>query len=656
MDRLAGDGLSILFCFGFLFSYRSTSKKMGCCVRDVLASDSLLPIRLRPRKKRGGENGFVWGEAGIETARPSSDGKAPQRAKDTEEKEKKREPQSTPMSGVRQLILFLNGAQETVDVPTSRRYALPDGALAATAVAFRRVPVCGFPYVRSPRALAYGHDNDGDYERGDADDEETSREECPVQTIPLAAIVERPAADGASTTVRVTKGDAVFEGDLVSVDAGSVTVSPSRDVMQTIADYDRMTIERRDRPVRVVGGGPASNAAAGAVDVVAYARDDLWWEPSYAVYLGGGDDPEDALHDPSGCGDAVIADVRAVADIANATGAPVEAASAWVVPVRVPLPPRTPPVRAVATAARSLRAAAAPVPAPTMMAAAAAAAAPVQSFSVPGEAAFGDAMPRDEGAMVAAVAPSDVAFGGDDDRGAVEESAVSARYPLGRLFLGRGARVALPLFATGPPADQEAVVFYALPSAPSPQSGGGGSAALRGFRFIADRFLPAGRAAVFDHRMAFVGMTSMRDAVAGEPVDLVLGPSTEVAIESRADVRSTYTPVAGLRQEEENGHEQVSGTAPIESAGGGPRQVLVRVVDAIAIRGTVRSAAPAPTTIVLSYRVPPGGVVESSDPPPERVRRGALEWTLVAPRGRTDFAIDLSVYRGERLLAREASL
>ncbi len=209
--------------------------------------------------------------------------------------------------------LFFNGAQETVALPQSGRYALPDGAIESTAVAF-----CVDPRDAQTSPLPFG-------------------------------IIRQNGPSG--THVEVTKDAVIFVGDLVSVDGDSVTLSVGSGVTQTIVGYDDLSVQRHDRPTIAIAQDLPRVCDHARV---AFVRQGLSWHPSYAVYLGGNGDG-----DGDGADVAWIERIDIVANITNGTDQKVDAADAWAVAAHVPLPggtagiPRPIPQRLATTMTRS---------------------------------------------------------------------------------------------------------------------------------------------------------------------------------------------------------------------------------------------------------------------------------------------------------------
>nr|UMO78404.1 hypothetical protein [Pandoravirus belohorizontensis] len=496
--------------------------------------------------------------------------------------------------------IFFNAAQEIAPLPPEGRYALPQDAVAASAVV----------YVVGPRGPA-----------------------------PVPFSVRGGAAPA---RVTVTKDGTVFAGDLISLDAHSVTVATGRGVTQTVEAYERVSVQQRDRPVIAVGSG-ASPLRGGAR--VAFMREGLSWRPSYLIYLG------DA-HDRAGRGDndlganTSIRQIVAVADIDNRRDEAVAVDDAWLAAARVPLPPPQTPPPPRPRAAFAMMAAQESEEAPHMLMASRAAA--------PSPAVY---------------SPDDRPIEGLDQDNADSDSKDKAtNYHVGQLALDRNASLTLPLFVAGAPAKQAEVRFGTLPTGPS-APGDRATPVTRGYRFVAQESMPAGRATVFDPGMRFAGIADVSSAVSGEPVDLALGPSTDVDVDAWVQVTTTYEPLAspgnGLQDDpvqsigadrawrrDHGGCGDDNNDADDDSIGRDRtlRPVVARVVDRVAIRGTVHNGADRPMLLVLAYRPVFGGVVCAAEPPYDRVTRGVVEWQATVPPGSTDLEIALGVDRGQRLL------
>lgn len=494
------------------------------------------------------------------------------------------------------VTIFFNAAQETAPLPPEGRYVLPQDAVAASAVV----------YVDGPRGPA-----------------------------PVPFSVRGGAAPA---RVTVTKDGTVFVGDLISLDARSVTVATGRGVTQTVEAYERVSVQQRDRPVIAVdsGVGPLRGDAR-----VAFMREGLSWRPSYLIYLG--DAYDHTARGDDGLGENTsIRQIVGVADIDNRRDEAVAADDAWLAAARVPLPPTSPSPRP--RAASVMMAAQESEEAPRMLMASRAAA--------PSPAAYSpDDRPIER-------VEQDDADSGNKDR--------ATNYHVGPLTLDRGASLTLPLFVAGAPAEQAEVRFGALPTGPS-APGDHTTPVVRGYRFVAQEPMPAGRATVFDPDMRFAGIADVSSAVPGEPVDLVLGPSTDINVDAWVQVTTTYEPLAAADNGPQDNAVQPIGpdSAWYRDDDGGddgddaaisvdrdraPRPVVARVLDRVAIRGTVHNGADRPVLLVLTYRPVLGGVVCAAEPPYDRVTRGVVEWQATVPPGSTDLEIALDVDRGQRLL------
>ncbi|AVK75381.1 hypothetical protein pqer_cds_959 [Pandoravirus quercus] len=493
------------------------------------------------------------------------------------------------------LVIFFNAAQETAPLPPSGRYVLPEDAVAASAVVF-----------------VDGRDGPA----------------------PVPFSVE----GGASLAqVTVVKDGANFAGDLISLDPHSVTLATGRGVTQTVEAYESVSVQQRDRPVVAVASG-ASLLGDGAR--VAFMREGLSWRPSYLIYLGDGPryGDRDVVGDDNNVasGNTNIRQIVGVADIANRRDETVTADDVWLAAARVPLPPpQVPPPRPRAVAMMASQDAS--EEAPRMLMASRAAAPSAYSPEVYGGNADQDATKND-----------------DDDK--------DTNYHVGPLALDRGASLTLPLFVAGAPTEQAEVRFGTLPTGPS-APGDRATPVVRGYRFVAQGPMPAGRATVFDPDMRFAGIADVSSAVPGEPVDLVLGPSTDINVDAWVQVTTTYEPLASVYNDIGDGpaesirsddtwyNNDVNDTGPDGSATRDrTRPVVARIVDRVAIRGTVHNGADRPVLLVLAYRPVFGGVVCASEPPYDRMTRGVIEWQAVVPPGSTDLEIDLDVDRGQRLL------
>ncbi|AVK76412.1 hypothetical protein pneo_cds_805 [Pandoravirus neocaledonia] len=473
--------------------------------------------------------------------------------------------------------VFFNATQEVTAMPTSGRYALPEGTIPGTAVVF------------IARA------------RGDA--------------IPVPFAVE--GAD-APTRVTATKDGVVFTGDLVSVDAESLTLSTDAGVTQTVTGYDDAQIQRRDRPTVVADATAAISEAR-----VAFMRDGLSWRPSYLIYLG---------RDGAEQGDeAIIEQIVGAADIRNKSDRRVRIDHTWLAATRVPLPP----------GARS----AAPRHAPRPMAMAA------------------TPMAIEEGASLSLAAARAMPTGGemDAEQGTpLSNPGEAARYDLGALSMDRDSTVTVPLFVGGPPAEQAAVRFCLLPTGPT-APGERPEPLARGYRFVTEQTMPPGRVTVFDPDMGFVGVADLGGAVAGEPVDLRLGPSTQVDVDVWVQVNTTYSPVSfenGDTAAADDTDERLSGVAMLTHGGEArqnpsatsPPTVVVQVTDHVVVQGVVRNGTGRSVIVVLSYRPTVGGVITKSEPPCDRMTRSVAEWEATFAPGATDLVLALEVDRGQRLV------
>lgn len=493
------------------------------------------------------------------------------------------------------LVIFFNAAQETVPLPPSGRYTLPEDAVAASAVAY--VDGRGGP-------------------------------------TPVPFSVEGGAAPA---RVTVVKDGVNFAGDLISLDPHSVTLATGRGVTQTVEAYESVSVRQRDRPVVAVA--PDTSLLRDGAQV-AFMREGLSWRPSYLIYLDNGprygdrDGGDDVANENTS-----IRQIVGVADIANRRDEAVAADDVWLAAARVPLPPpQVPPPRpraAVMMAAQDVS-----EEAPRMLMASRAAA--------PSAAAY-----------------SPKVYGGDADQDATkndnDDRARATNYHVGPLALDRGASLTLPLFVTSAPAEQAEVRFGTLPTGPS-APGDWATPVVRGYRFVAQEPMPAGRATVFDPDMRFAGIADVSSTVPGEPVDLVLGPSTDINVDAWVQVTTTYEPLAPVYNDIGDGPAQSIRSDDIrysddtDTGPDGPaardrtRPVVARIVDRVAIRGTVHNGADRPVLLVLAYRPVFGGVVCASEPPYDRMTRGVVEWQATVPPGSTDLEIDLDVDRGQRLL------
>lgn len=499
------------------------------------------------------------------------------------------------------VTIFFNAAQETAPLPPEGRYVLPQDAVAASAVVYADGP-------RGP--------------------------------VPVPFSVRGGAAPARATA---TKDGAVFAGDLISLDAHSVTVATGRGVTQTVEAYDRVSVQQRDRPVIAVVSsvGPLRGDAR-----VAFMREGLSWRPSYLIYLGDAYDRTGRGDNDLG-GNTSIRQIVAVAEIDNRRDEAVAADDAWLAAGCVPLPPPPRP-----RAPSAMMAVQEPEEAPHMLMASRAAAPSPAAYS-PDDRHHIEATDRDDA--------------GSDNRDR------ATNYHVGPLALDRGASLALPLFVAGAPADQAEVRFGALPTGPS-APGDRTTPVVRGYRFVAQESMPAGRATVFDPDMRFAGIADVSSAVPGEPVDLVLGPSTDVDVDAWVQVTTTYEPlVSGVYGPQDGPVQSISPDSARyrdrddhddddddDGAGDGadgttikdraPRPVVARVVDRVAIHGTVHNGADRPVLLVLAYRPVFGGVVCAAEPPYDRATRGTVEWQATVPPGSTDLEIALDVDRGQRLL------
>ncbi|AJF97054.1 hypothetical protein TW95_gp0320 [Pandoravirus inopinatum] len=200
------------------------------------------------------------------------------------------------------LVIFFNAAQETVPLPPSGRYTLPEDAVAASAVAY--VDGRGGP-------------------------------------TPVPFSVEGGAAPA---RVTVVKDGVNFAGDLISLDPHSVTLATGRGVTQTVEAYESVSVRQRDRPVVAVA--PDTSLLRDGAQV-AFMREGLSWRPSYLIYLDNGprygdrDGGDDVANENTS-----IRQIVGVADIANRRDEAVAADDVWLAAARVPLPPpQVPPPR-----------------------------------------------------------------------------------------------------------------------------------------------------------------------------------------------------------------------------------------------------------------------------------------------------------------------
>ncbi|AVK77415.1 hypothetical protein pmac_cds_727 [Pandoravirus macleodensis] len=473
--------------------------------------------------------------------------------------------------------VFFNATQEVTAMPASGRYVLPEGTVPGTAVVF------------IARA------------RGDA--------------IPVPFAVE--GAD-APTRVTATKDGVAFTGDLVSIDAESLTLSTDAGITQTLTGYDDAQIQRRDRPTVIADATAAISEAR-----VAFMRDGLSWRPSYLIYLGRGDTEQED--------EPIIEQIVGAADIRNKSDRRVHIDHTWLTATRVPLPPG----RRPATARYA--------PRPMQMAAAAAAA----------------PMAMEEGATRSLAMVRAAPAGGDvdtDQEASSSNPSEAARYDLGALSMDSDSTVTVPLFVAGPPAEQAAVRFCLLPTGPT-TPGERNEPLTRGYRFVTEQAMPPGRVTVFDPDMGFVGVADLGGAVAGEPVDLRLGPSTQVDVDVWVQVNTAYSPV-DLGDDTMVGDD---GRHSPDMAMLGHRDVrrdqatvalptVVQVIDHVVVHGVVRNGTGRPVVIVLSYRPIVGGVITSSEPPCDRMTRGVAEWEATFVPGSTDLRLVLEVDRGQRIV------
>jgi len=489
------------------------------------------------------------------------------------------------------LILFLNAAQQTVVMPPlGSGRPLPQGAITATATAF-----C--------------------VDRGGIDG-----------VVPLPLVVNRSAPDGATSRVSVTKGAQTFDGDLVSLDASSVTLSPAHGVTLTIDEYDDVQVERHERPIVSIAG------RACARPMLSFVRVGLLWTPSYAVHLGAGSKP--------------VRMIQVLATLVNDTERVIESDGVWLVASGVPLPHDGDESDTV-SAPRIVHEAAASPRHASMMAAPSA----VRALSAHAPAPFsrgGDADDLQE-------EHNTTSLGDSGGQGKVGERA--PRYWLGSTRLERGSRVTVPVDEIDAPAQQAAVYFCHLP--PAPRAGDGDSdndgevgqgrlgqkqEVYGGLRFVAQQPFAAGSITVFDPAMQFVGVSALPDAVPGDPVDIVLGAAPGVAVDAATTVETTYEPVAYGRGATMRGLSDHGGDADTSRA-----RPLVRIVDLVTIRGTVTNGTGRPALVVFSWHLPKRGSVVDVEPVPDRTAHGHMEWTRPIGPGRTRFLIVAHVYRGERV-------
>lgn len=545
------------------------------------------------------------------------------------------------------LLLFFNAAQETALMPASGRRALPEGAVAVTAAAF---------------CATRGH----------------------VVPLPLATESQQQTDGSLASRVRVTKDDEDFVGDLVSLDATSVTLTPARGITQTIQDYDDLALQRRDRPIVSIGNAADARRRCPNGVTLSYVRTGLSWSPSFVVYLGD-------THN----GGAPIASIVALATLVNDTDGPVHADQAWVVAAHVPLPsaplyqpyrPRAESFVGVSRDASSqgaarptsmmAMAAEAPPMAPRPMAvrrALVAPPSPVESNGMSDDMSFGRASGRKDG----------------DKTG--KES--GARYALGAIDLERNARVTIPLLRLGAPTQQAAVYYCALTytrddrvsnaddGADDVRGGTGGKQdVLRGYRFVVPQPLPKGSATVFDAHMQFVAVADLPDTVPGEPIDLVTGVATDLSVDSTINIETVYEPV--LQENDRRRGGSFSATSRSESdddktedggmaTGLGPprnraprpaapnardqRNPLMRAIDHVLLRGNITNGTRDTALVVFTWRPPKKGTVLWVQPESDRTVHGRLEWTVPIQPGRSMFAIAARIYRGERIVPTASS-
>jgi len=576
----------------------------------------------------------------------------------------------------KQLFVFLNAAQEIDPLVTGNSYALPKGALISSAIAFQTV----------------GGITNRD---GNADGTRT-----PLSSRLVVDPVPR---------VGVTKDGMRIQGRLESLDPRTVVLEVAPGISQTVTDYSTISVTRHTQPTLQIVGSPWNSRDWNSRDrskssrdnvrtpsgvCVSFVRAGITWQPIYCIYL----------NDEGGIGS-----IELLASVHNGTSSTINCKAVWAVPSSIPLPEAEPsysmsssPVgfgdddeENVHIRSRSLMSRAATMAPETVSSGAqrfAGNISPVRATAkrpmprsrlspVQERLSFRSAEPTmlnggDGSADISMAAAGGARPADDDDDDGASETGIP-RYSMGPLLLSPSSFVTVPLrrwvlpdkqvqayyYRLQPCGNNDSLRPYSMSSATGERSCG--SCARLGYRFAVDDYLPPGEANVLNGEMLYMGTTRIGATIGGEPVDIVLSPSTVVNIDVHCEKRTTYVPMVDDQTSEQDTRSTHDTDDDYSSAlvrrrrrpqaikrigGDGTSDVPVaRVISQLQFSGTVRNSTDRQALVVLSFELPPDvSAIISSTPPIRRRHRNTVEWNDIFSPGLTRLRISLRLDEGPR--------
>ncbi|ALD62026.1 hypothetical protein ml_224 [Mollivirus sibericum] len=419
-------------------------------------------------------------------------------------------------------------------------------------------------------------------------------------TQPVVFGVDKVLGSDKATAV-VTKDGKTYAGRLVQLDASTATVLLDEGVTVPVEDYDNVSVERQNGPVVSIG------SSDGVDHRVSFLRRGVSWTPSYHIYLDAlGDynaDAEDEDYDPLMPSAAIqppIRFIQAYALISNTTQRSFDLASLACIPSTVALPEPEPEARVY----YEERSASTKSRAPSMVRAAAAAPSPMaysMAQSVLADADSEGDYPEKETSLV----------GG------------ATRYsiPSGKLEMINSVKI--PLFVVDDIPTQESLYFHDL----------GQDETWYGYRLVVGTFLPAGKAVIFDSNMVYSGSAKIKDTAPMESMDLRVGASRDIRIESTVESSTGYRPAGG--------------------AGKGSN--IVSIIENVKIRASTFNSSNDSVPVALFYRLPQGVVVEEAHPKTGPRRNGKVEWRWQVHPGPAEVELNLSLYKGQRTVPKDGA-
>ncbi|QHN71189.1 hypothetical protein [Mollivirus kamchatka] len=414
---------------------------------------------------------------------------------------------------------------------------------------------------------------------------------------PVVFGVDKVLGSNKATAV-VTKDGKTYAGRLVQLDASTATVLLDEGVTVPVEDYDNVSVERQNGPVVSIG------SRDGADHRVSFLRRGVSWTPSYHIYLDAiGDynvDAEDEDYDPL-ASSAAIRFIQAYALISNTTQRSFDLASLACIPSTVALPEPEPEARIY----YEERSASTKSRAPSMVRAAAAAPSPM-AYSM-AQSVLADADGEGDYPL--------------EKKTSLVGGATRYSIPSGKLEMINSVKI--PLFVVDDIPTQESLYFHDL----------GQDETWYGYRLVVGTFLPAGKAVIFDSNMVYSGSAKIEDTAPMESMDLRVGASRDIRIESTVESSTSYRPAGGVGKESN----------------------IVSIIENVKIRASTFNSSNDSVPVALFYRLPQGVVVEEARPKASPRRNGKVEWRWQVHPGPAEVELNLYLYKGQRTVPKDGA-